>query len=142
MSEADVIPIMEDTRTWAELRAILLDHLDSSYLTVTVNRSRELTAFVEKHWPQHAPFQEEIAALKQRVWAMQRDIDQRGEAIKAKNAEIKMLNDVTSRVNDAIGRAGIHCALYYWEAIDQLAAERDKLRTQIEEWRQTHEEKR
>jgi hypothetical protein len=35
---------------------------------------------------------------------------------------------VASKVNDAIGRAGIHCALFYWEAIDQLAAQRDRMK--------------
>lgn len=38
---------------------------------------------------------------------------------------------IISRVNDAIGRAGIHCALFFWDAIDQLAADRDSLRQQL-----------
>ncbi len=38
-----------------------------------------------------------------------------------------------SKVNDAIGRAGIHSALYYWDAIDQIAAERDALHARVTE---------
>lgn len=33
-----------------------------------------------------------------------------------------------TKINDAVNRAGIHCAVYYWEAIDMIAADRDRLR--------------
>ncbi len=39
-------------------------------------------------------------------------------------SELSQVNRICSKVNDAINRAGIHCALFYWEAIDQLAAQR------------------
>ena len=45
-------------------------------------------------------------------------------------AEAKLGNEIAAKVNDAINRAGIHCALYYWEAIDRITAERDTLRGQ------------
>lgn len=40
---------------------------------------------------------------------------------------------ILSKVNDAIGRAGIHCAIFYWEAIDQIAEERDASRLRVVE---------
>jgi hypothetical protein len=40
-------------------------------------------------------------------------------------------NDTLSKVNDAIGAAGIHCGLYFWEAIRQIAQERDEARSKF-----------
>jgi hypothetical protein len=37
-------------------------------------------------------------------------------------------NEVSRKTNEALHRAGFYSALYYWEAIDELAAERDKLK--------------
>lgn len=39
---------------------------------------------------------------------------------------------IMSNVNDAVNRAGIHCAIYWWEAIDQIAGERDQLRADLD----------
>lgn len=46
-------------------------------------------------------------------------------------SEQRLNGEISANVNDAINRAGIHCALYYWEAIDQIAADRDALRSQL-----------
>lgn len=44
---------------------------------------------------------------------------------------------ICSKVNEAINRAGIHCAVYYWEAIDQIAADRDAAIAEVQRLRLT-----
>lgn len=41
---------------------------------------------------------------------------------------IRHRNEVDRKTNEALNRAGFYSALYYWEAIDKLAAERDELK--------------
>lgn len=75
----DVIPIMEDTRKWVRIKALLFRVIDQE----------ELLSFLAKHWPTHAPRQAEVAALEQRIRVLEREVEQRGEAIKAKNEYIR-----------------------------------------------------
>lgn len=45
------------------------------------------------------------------------------------NVERRQNGSILSNVNDAIGRAGIHCAITFVEAIDQIAGDRDDARS-------------
>lgn len=46
--------------------------------------------------------------------------------------ELEAFRALHSSVNEAIGRAGIHCAVTFAEAIDQIAAERDRFRMEAQ----------
>jgi hypothetical protein len=68
-------------------------------------------------------------ALKSQLSTALRERDEaRGECERMR-AERDENGSIISKVNDAIGRAGIHCAITFWEAIDQIAAERDRLQS-------------
>ena len=58
------------------------------------------------------------------------EMDYWRERARRAEADAKLGNEIAAKVNDAINRAGIHCALYFWEAIDQIAAERNDLRSE------------
>jgi hypothetical protein len=47
-------------------------------------------------------------------------------------SDVPKLNAILSAVNEAIGRAGIHCAITFPEAIDQLTRERNEARALAE----------
>lgn len=53
--------------------------------------------------------------------------------------DAKQNGQILSNVNEAIGRAGIHCAITFVEAIDQIRAERDQLRAECERMRAVYE---
>lgn len=46
---------------------------------------------------------------------------------------------ILSDVNEAIGRAGIHCAITLVEALDRIREERDSLRAEVERMRPVYE---
>lgn len=82
-------------------------------------------------WPGYCDARDETTCSKPRV-------DWRARALEA--AENSKVNgEIISKVNDAINRAGIHCALYFWEAIDQIASERDQLRAECDRLRAVYE---
>jgi hypothetical protein len=45
--------------------------------------------------------------------------------------ELRENRAIISNVNEAIRRAGIHCALTFWDAIDQIATQRNELRAAL-----------
>jgi hypothetical protein len=45
----------------------------------------------------------------------------------------KQLGEILSKTNEALNRAGCYSALYYWEHIDNIAADRDRLAARVAE---------
>lgn len=87
-SRNDIIPILEDTRTWMTLKQILLQGIETRHYgsMIEYEPSDEfLRAFLLINWTTHAPRQTEVAILEQQVKIMSREVEQRG-------AEIKRLN--------------------------------------------------
>lgn len=51
--------------------------------------------------------------------------------LKETEADLAQANGILNRVNNALNKAGYFTAISYWEAIEQLAAERDALRDEV-----------
>ena len=58
-----------------------------------------------------------------------------GFEIEALQVDRKQLGEVLAKTNDALNRAGCFSALYYWEHIDNIAADRDRLAARVADLR-------
>lgn len=52
-------------------------------------------------------------------------------------SEFNANRNILASVNDAINRAGIHCAITFAEAIDRIALERDNAREELKALRRS-----